>query len=353
LVGGKALAPERGWTLAVDTTPAGKTVPAKPVPAQLFWLWPLVTCVLLGLAAVLSGLVLGHLNDWEQPPADKWQAKGEEPQKRKDLDPNHEPDKDDTKKAKPAKAPAPAPKEVENSIRMKLVLIPKGKFTMGSPAGEEDRLGDEDEHEVEITRPFYLGKYEVTKGEFAEFVRDKGYKTEPEKDGSRFTWRNAQTDRHPVVYVSWNDAVAFCNWLGEREGNRYRLPTEAEWEYSCRAGTKTRFHSGDDEASLKKVANYFGNSGSAARPVGSLEPNAFGLYDMHGNVWEWCQDWYGKDYYKESRKEDPEGPDAGASRVMRGGSCCCEPRHCRAASRNCSAPSRRYVDIGFRVVCVP
>src|SRR5262249_19167843 len=155
-------------------------------------------------------------------------------------------------------------------------------------------------------------------------VRATGYKTDAEKDGGgglglnaarnwqqkpEYTWRNPgweQTDRHPVVNVSWNDAVAFCDWLSAKEGKQYRLPTEAEWEYSCRAGTTTRFHSGDDEASLKKVANYWDSGPGTTRAVGELQANAFGLHDMHGNVWEWCQDWYDKDYYKASPRQDPQ-----------------------------------------------
>src|SRR5262249_52646803 len=161
---------------------------------------------------------------------------------------------------------------IRNSLGMKLVLIPASKFLMGSPKDEPDRLDDEQQHEVEITQPFYLGKHEVTVGQFKVFVKDANYRTEAETDGKggrafdgkefvqkpEFTWKNlhfAQADDHPVVVVSWNDAVAFCVWLSKKEGKTYRLPTEAEWEYACRAGTQSRFHTGDRDDDLKAAGN--------------------------------------------------------------------------------------------------
>jgi formylglycine-generating enzyme required for sulfatase activity/serine/threonine protein kinase len=273
-------------------------------------------------------------------------------------------------------------KVIKNSLGMQMVLIPKGKFTMGSPRDEAGRFeNEEDAHEVEITRPFYLGKYEVTRGEFAAFVKATGYRTEAEKDGKggwgldskrswlqkpEFTWRKTsweQTDQHPVVNVSWNDAVAFCDWLSKKEGKKYRLPTEAEWEYACRAGTKTRFYSGDDAESLATAGNVAdasakdklprGSPTAFTAPVGKLKANAFGLYDMHGNAWEWCQDWHSNDYYKHSPPQDPQGPSSGTERVIRGGSFYEVARFCRAANRRENAPSSRFGNIGFRVACVP
>jgi formylglycine-generating enzyme required for sulfatase activity len=303
------------------------------------------------------------------------------------------PDDSGGKQSESGKPPAPA-KTMKNKIGMELVLIPAGKFTMGSPPGEEGRLDNEKAHEVEITRPFYLGKYEVTKGEFARFVQDreyhggKEYQTEAERDGKggwgldaggawrqkpEYTWRNTgwtQTDRHPVVNVSRNDAVAFCKWLSAKEGKKYRLPTEAEWEYSCRAGTTTAFHSGsNDPETLATVANVadvsfkrkFPKSTTIkaddgyvfTAPVGKFKPNAFGLYDMLGNAWEWCQDWYDSKYYENSPKQDPVCESAGACRVVRGGSFNTLARSCRAASRPFYEPAARFDNIGFRVVCVP
>src|SRR5262249_2819186 len=164
------------------------------------------------------------------------------------------------------------PGRMTNSLGMSLLLLPPGKFLMGSPKGEADRLDEELQHEVEITQPFYLGMYEVTVGQFRAFVKDTNYVTEAEKDGKggrafdgkefvqkpEFTWKNlyfAQTDDHPVVVVSWNDAVAFCAWLSKKEGRNYRLPTEAEWEYACRGGTKTRFSAGEKEEDLRWLGN--------------------------------------------------------------------------------------------------
>jgi formylglycine-generating enzyme required for sulfatase activity len=232
----------------------------------------------------------------------------------------------------------PRPREpITNSLKMKLALIPAGKFTMGSPKSEKGHSPNEEQHEVAIKDPFFLGIHEVRIRDFRAFVEDAGYKTEAEKAGGESTWKNAidgQTEDHPVVRVSWNDARAFCAWLSKKEGKQYRLPTEAEWEYACRAGTTTRFHNGDDDdAGLREVANV-GNS--ATTPVGRFKPNAFGLFDMHGNVYEWCQDRYEK---------------GGAGRVVRGGGFdwCDYRSNCRSAFRGWQEPSRRLNYLGFRV----
>lgn len=291
----------------------------------------------------------------------------------------------------PAQAPNKDALKVDlgKGVKLELVLIPKGKFQMGSPQAEANRSTDEEQHEVEITRDFYLGKYTVTVGLFREFLRDTNSQSEAEKDreGSwgfnettgkfegrkpQYTWKNPgwmQSDEHPVVNVTWNDAAAFCNWLRTKEGRNYRLPTEAEWEYACRANTTTRYYSGDSEESLRGVANIadasFKRKYAAASwakewddgypftaPVGKFKPNAFGLYDMHGNVWQWCSDWYDKDYYKKSPGQDPQGPGAGVNRVIRGGSFFNNMSNCRSARRSRTAPSHRDYDDGFRVVCV-
>jgi sulfatase modifying factor 1 len=276
------------------------------------------------------------------------------------------------------------PRSFPNSLGMDLLLVPRGKFLMGSPKGEEDRLDEEIPHEVEITRPFYLGKHEVTVGQFRAFVKDANYKTEAEKDGKggrgfdgkefvqkpEFTWKNlhfAQADDQPVVVVSWNDAVAFCEWLSKKEGRTYRLPTEAEWEYACRAETKTRFHTGDKDDDLKAAGNTADATLKAKwvdcfwamswndgypfmSPVGRFKANAFGLKDMHGNAWEWCSDWYGEDYYGKSPKQDPQGPASGKERVARGGAWSTQPKFCRSAFRDWHEPGYRSDCVGFRVV---
>jgi formylglycine-generating enzyme required for sulfatase activity len=230
-------------------------------------------------------------------------------------------------------------KTFTNSLGMKFALIPAGKLVMGSPQSEEGRSKDEEQHEVEIKQPFFLGIHEVRVRDFRAFVQDDGYKTEAEKAGDKDTWTNAlmtQTDDHPVVRVSWNDAQAFCAWLSKKEGKEYRLPTEAEWEYACRAGTKTRFHSGDDYAGLKEVGNFGYYS---TMPVGQFKANAFGLFDMHGNVYEWCEDLY---------------EEGGPGRVIRGGGWdwCDSPVRGRSASRGWQGPSNRLNYLGFRVARV-
>jgi formylglycine-generating enzyme required for sulfatase activity len=166
--------------------------------------------------------------------------------------------------------------------------------------------------------------------------------------------------------VTWNDAVAFCRWLGRKEGKTYRLPTEAEWEYACRAGTSARYANGDDPGGLARVANVqdakgqnefphvqeimMPKDGKFTIPVGSLAPNKLGLYDMHGNVWQWCGDWYGKDYYAASPVDDPAGPESGTRRVRRGGAWNSFPLYVRASFRNWNSPVSRCVNLGFRVL---
>jgi formylglycine-generating enzyme required for sulfatase activity len=289
-------------------------------------------------------------------------------------------------------SPTP-PSEFTNSLGMKLKLIPAGKFLMGSPANEPGRSNDETQHDVEITQPFYLGIHTVTVGQFRAFVQAKGYQTEAERDGTggygydpaikhvtgrnkKYTWKNPgwkQGDDEPVVNVTWDDAMAFCDWLTAVEGKKHRLPTEAEWEYSCRAGTKTQFSSGKTIESLKDVANIADssfkekwptatwavswNDGYAfTAPVGSFKPNDFGLYDMHGNVWQWCSDWYQASYYQDTPKQDPQGPAAGPIHVSRGGSHSDGPGYCRAACRhsfwNNGRPDDRGSSLGFRVLRV-
>ena len=151
--------------------------------------------------------------------------------------------------------------------------------------------------------------------------------------------------------VSWNDAVRFCQWLSKKEDRTYELPTEAEWEYACRAGTTTAFSFGDDPKALGDYAWYDGNSGSHTHPVGEKKPNPWGLYDMHGNVWQWCADRYGP--YQEGSIKDPKGADVGESRVFRGGSWGSQLRLCRSADRDGGNPDHRYGDGGFRIVLRP
>jgi formylglycine-generating enzyme required for sulfatase activity len=265
------------------------------------------------------------------------------------------------------------PVQIENGISMKLNLIPAGKFAMGSPNSEPGREAHEGpQHEVEITKPFYAGVHEVTVGQFRQFVQAKDYRTEAEASGKgahrRFAaedwrpdptinWKNPgfeQTEDHPVVCVSWNDAVAFCAWLSKKEGRTYSLPTEAQWEYACRAGSRTAFSFGDNDKELSQYAWWGDNSDMETHPVGQKKPNTWGLYDMYGNAWEWCADTYDATYYNKSPKRDPhnEGPPGEHRHLVRSGSWgCMTAQRCRSAYRNTFDASTSGTDLGFRVVC--
>ena len=230
---------------------------------------------------------------------------------------------------------------IENSIGMVLVPIPAGEFLMGSPETEQGRREREVQHQVTLTKPFLLGVHEVTQGQWQAVMGTTPWKgKEYVKEG----------DDYPATYVSWNDAVEFCRNLSEKEGVEYRLPTEAEWEYACRAGTTTAYSFGDDASELGEYAWYRENAWDAgqkyAHTVGQKKPNPWGLYDMHGNVFEWCQDWYGD--YPSGSVTDPTGPASGDLRVLRGGSFSYRTSLVRSAYRDHSQPGDRNVIIGFR-----
>jgi len=228
--------------------------------------------------------------------------------------------------------------DLGNKVTMKLVLIPAGKFMMGSPKDEEGRRDSEGpQHEVTISKPYYMGMYEVTQEQYEQIMG---------KNPSNF--KGAQ---NPVERVTWTDALEFCKAVSKKTGKTVRLPTEAQWEYACRAGTKTRFGFGDKDEDLGDYAWYNKNSNKQTHPVGQKKANTWGLYDMHGNVWEWCSDWYGQDYYSANANDrDPQGPASGADRVLRGGSWYDTPRYCRSAYRSGCVPDFRLIDFGFRVV---
>ncbi|MCX5677393.1 MAG: formylglycine-generating enzyme family protein [Planctomycetota bacterium] len=220
-------------------------------------------------------------------------------------------------------------------VTMRLVLIRPGKFVMGSPDSEQGRDGNEGpQHEVTISKPFYLGVTEVTQPQYEAVMG-----TNP----SAF-----KEPTNPVEKVSWNDAIEFCRKLSEKTRKTFRLPTEAEREYACRAGSKTRFSFGDSESVLGEYAWYASNSGGKTHPVGQKKPNPWGLYDMHGNVAEWCADWYAD--YPKAAVTDPQGPASGTYRVLRGGSWYPTPDGCRSAFRNYGTLGIRYNVFGFRVV---
>ena len=236
------------------------------------------------------------------------------------------------------------PEEWTNTIGMKFRLIPAGTFLMGSPEGK----GDDDErpqHKVTITRAFRLAIHTVTQSEWQQMMGTTPWKRQSfVKEGSDIA----------ATFVSWDDAVAFCKRLSEQEGRRYRLPTEAEWEWCCRAGTTTEYSFGDDERQLDKYAWFKSNAWDKgekyAHRVGQKQANPFGLYDMHGNVWEWCEDWYDSTHYASSSDTDPTGPVSGSSRVLRGGSWYLGPLSVRCANRSLNSPDFRDYYFGFRLV---
>ncbi len=285
---------------------------------------------------------------------------------------------------------------------MTMVLIPPGEFLMGAADEEQarfmeeakaandrysvERIPTEGQHRVRITRPFRLSRHEVTVGQFRQFVETTGYKTDAERDGKggygmvdgkmahgpRFFWNTdlgfEQTDDHPVVNVTWNDATAFCQWLSAKQGigtlspegpagaspeptpSPFSLPTEAQWEYACRAGTTTAWHFGDSAKMLEEYAWFNVNANGTTHPVGQRKPNGWSLYDMHGNVWEWCADKWDPDYYAQSPPKDPAGPTKGWERVNRGGRWYGDSWHCRSARRNYGSADGRNSSFGFRVV---
>lgn len=243
---------------------------------------------------------------------------------------------------------AEEPKErIKNSLGMEFVLIQPGKFLMGSPEDEPGRYTGEMPHRVNLTKPFYLQTTEVTQGQWQALM------------GKNPSSHKGCGDSCPVEQVSWEDAQRFIQKLNQKEGtDKYRLPSEAEWEYACRAGATTAFPNGsittlqcgvDDN--LNAIAWYCGNSQNLIHPVAGKEPNAWGLYDMLGNVQEWCQDWFGG--YPDDEVVNPTGPKKGSYRVMRGGVWYSPARDARCASRFGSPPRYRFQHIGLRLGMTP
>ena len=232
--------------------------------------------------------------------------------------------------------------DLGNGVTMDFVYVPPGRITMGSPDSEAQRSNDETQHEVTITKGFHLGKYEVTQAQYEAVV---GANPSIRKEANR-----------PVENVSWNDATEFCNRMTQKTGRQIRLPTEAEWEYACRAGTTMPFHFGatisTDQVNYNGNYPYAGGRKGAYRQkttdVGSFPANAWGLHDMHGNVWEWCSDWYGA--YPTGPVSDSTGPANGTFRVVRGGSWYDLGHGCRSASRRRYAPPSRDSSFGFRAL---
>jgi formylglycine-generating enzyme required for sulfatase activity len=240
---------------------------------------------------------------------------------------------------------------LSDKVDLDMVWINPGTFTMGSPSDELGRYDDETQHKVTLTQGYWLGRYEITQAQYKAIM-----KVNP----SKFIGADL-----PVETVSWNDAMEFCKKLTEIEkaagrlpgGYEYTLPTEAQWEYACRAGTTTALNSGknlSDEVQcpeMDEVGWYGYNSDKTTHPVGQKQPNAWGLYDMHGNVYEWCLDWFGD--YPTSSVTDPTGPSTGSGRVLRGGSWSRSARYCRSALRGSDYPDDYWDHFGFRVALSP
>ena len=287
-----------------------------------------------------------------------------------------------------------APLRKSKSTGLELVLVKPGEFDMGSPEAEAGRQANEKQHRVRFTRPYYLGRHEVTQEQYLQVmkVNPSGFAA---GGSGREKVAGLDTTRFPVENVSWYDAAEFCNKLGELDGFRpyyrladierssereggsilraavttlggygYRLPTEAEWEFACRAGTSSIYHYGNGSngtaSNVKGVSIMGGYGGAVVGPnlqrtaaVGSYPANAWGLFDMHGNVGEWCDDWYGPDHYTQSQFTDPPGPGAGDQRIWRGGAWLLMESSCRSATRAWHTPDERKDYLGFRLARNP
>lgn len=258
--------------------------------------------------------------------------------------------------------------EKNAALAPNMVLVQGGSFSMGGGLEEDEKPV----HTVKVGS-FYLGKYEVTVAEFRKFMNSHSYVTDAEKKGDSYAWikrkfiatknvnwrydvhgnkRTSNEDNHPVIHISYNDAVAYCAWLSKKTGRKFRLPTEAEWEYAAKGGTNhdETIYSGSND--LSTVGWFNTNSGDATHAVGEKGPNSLGLYDMSGNAEEWCSDWRDKNYYANSPETDPKGPSVSTyNRVLRGGCWFALAEMCRNDSRNSSMPSGRTCFNGFRVAC--
>lgn len=233
----------------------------------------------------------------------------------------------------PAQAPATIPEKPE------MVFVKGGTFNMGSNSGESD---EKPVHNVTLSS-YSIGKYEVTVGQYKAFCTATG-RAMPYAPS--WGWN----DKHPMVNVSYNEAVSYCNWLGEKFGGDWRLPTEAEWEYAARGGNNSNGYTYAGGDKLENLGWFADNAGEQTQAVGRKKPNELGLYDMSGNVLEWCSDWYDAGYYATSPATNPKGSSSGKYRVLRGGSLYNDATYCRVANRNSDAPAYRSDDCGFRVV---
>lgn len=257
----------------------------------------------------------------------------------------------------------PSPLEISLDHEIPFVLVPAGCFKMGNFL--EDAIHSAiPVHEV-CLNDFYIGKYEVTVGDFKIFIHETGYKTDAEREDGCLSWMKTgwrkglevnwkrpgflQTDKHPVTCVSWQDVSEYLEWKRQKTGLRYRLPTEAEWEYAARGGgLHMKFSSRPKE--MNQYAWYSTNANKKTHPIGKKKSNGLGLYDMSGNVWEWTQDRYSETYYASAERSNPQGPETGKGRVMRGGSWYVSAQGLLPSHRNWTYPNKRYTSLGFRLV---
>jgi formylglycine-generating enzyme required for sulfatase activity len=267
-------------------------------------------------------------------------------------------------KSLPEKQEKEEPPEIEEVVKPippdvipQLVRIPAGSFAMGS---EAKRPNEKPIHNVEM-ESFEIGIYEITNREFEAFVKAIDYKTDAERQNEPITWRDYYQpgrETYPVVLVSWNDTAMYCKWLSEGTGETFRLPTEAEWEYAARGGLAGKNYPWGDEID-KDRANYDDNDSSIIftgvalnfiQPVNSYSPNGYGLFNISGNVWEWCNDWYDENYYRNSSARNPKGPENGSFKIIRGGGWINDMNSCRVSFRNFNSTNFVMPYIGFRVV---
>jgi len=270
--------------------------------------------------------------------------------------------------------------EILNEIQRNMVKVEGGTFTMGCTTEQLANCGDNEKPAHAVTlNSFYMAKYEVTVAQFEIFINETAYQTDADREGWSYAYTGSSWEKnegvnwrcgvggserslgeynHPVIHVSWNDAVAYCNWLSSKTGKKYRLPTEAEWEFAARGGNSSPsggrsgggldyLYSGSNN--IDEVAWYTNNSGNQTHAVGQKKANKLGICDMSGNVWEWCSDWYSDSYYQPSPANNPKGPTSGSYRVVRGGSWSDDAAYCRSASRDYDAPGNRGHSGGFRL----
>ena len=258
----------------------------------------------------------------------------------------------------------------KNPLNVPMVFVQGGSFTMGS---NDDGDNAKPIHRVTVSS-FYMGKYELTVGEFRKFINSTNYKTTAEQKGWSYIWTGSKWDKQigltwefdsfgfkrpstqenqPVIHVSWDDATRYCQWLSSQTGKLYRLPTEAEWEFAAKGGSKSNGYTYSGSNEITNVAWINDNSNGQTHEVGQKQANELGIYDMTGNVWEWCSDWYDSNYYASSPAENPTSPATGSSRVIRGGGWGNSAQYCRVANRDFFAPGHRGSDVGFRLVLVP